>query len=521
MTQWVLSQQITLSQLLEPVLGKFHLTQESEQVETLSVLDDFENHIIRSDAMLVQRGQQYRLYLPEKNSPDDAEPLEHKQRARLEFAADLPESGFRQELKALIGFRKLEAVCQFELQRQEWVLRNRDDKAVVKLEWLQTGNSQAVEHAGDPESDNASEIHQVLITRAIRGYDKPFRKVEKHLTASGASLCEGSVAHVLLALSGYRPTDYTLKPDIPLNETMTAREAVSLICLTTLKTARRNESGMMNTIEDTEYLHDFRVCLRKVRSLVSLLKGVFPEADFLQLKEQLAEFARQTNDLRDLDVYLLKQDNYLNRLPPHLRPGLPAMFQDFSRRRTRARKELKDWLGQAAFQRRMEQVMQRFETLHELPETDLSSTNIRDLIFKKARRRFEKIGTMGLAITPETPDEDVHELRIQCKKLRYLLDMFAPLFDAEHLSLFTGRLRKLQNTLGKFNDYSVQQASLLSYLESGKREKTLATSLGALILMLSQSQQAEREKVESRFADFYGEETRQLADQLFNEESVS
>ena len=61
--------------------------------------------------------------------------------------------------------------------------------------------------------------------------------------------------------------------------------------------------------------------------------------------------------------------------------------------------------------------------------------------------------------------EAVHRLRIECKKLRYLMEFFAELFPKEEGSAVLRLLRRLQTRLGEFNDALVQQRSLMNYWE--------------------------------------------------------
>ncbi len=75
------------------------------------------------------------------------------------------------------------------------------------------------------------------------------------------------------------------------------------------------------------------------------------------------------------------------------------------------------------------------------------------------------------------PDEAVHQVRIQCKKLRYLVEFFSELLPAEETEHIEKQLRRLQNTLGLFNDYSVQQRSLLSYWERKRKEPATTRNL--------------------------------------------
>jgi CHAD domain-containing protein len=121
-----------------------------------------------------------------------------------------------------------------------------------------------------------------------------------------------------------------------------------------------------------------------------------------------------------------------------------------------------------------------------------------------------------LAITPETQDEEVHELRIEAKKFRYLLEFFATLYQTKKIKQLVNRLKVLQDNLGRFNDFSVQQESLNTYLQGHQNNAEMAKSIGALLMVLAQKQIEERGHVEERFAGFANAVTAKLVHELFD-----
>ena len=58
------------------------------------------------------------------------------------------------------------------------------------------------------------------------------------------------------------------------------------------------------------------------------------------------------------------------------------------------------------------------------------------------------------------PRDDIHRVRKRAKELRYLLEMFGPVFVREGLDPVVQRLRSLQDTLGEFQDAEVQRSWL-------------------------------------------------------------
>ncbi len=75
---------------------------------------------------------------------------------------------------------------------------------------------------------------------------------------------------------------------------------------------------------------------------------------------------------------------------------------------------------------------------------------------RKVRR-----GVAGLNET--TPAEAVHELRVQAKKLRYLVDVAPGSSNETDVKQVLTALKALQRVLGDFNDAHVQAARLIEY----------------------------------------------------------
>ena len=65
----------------------------------------------------------------------------------------------------------------------------------------------------------------------------------------------------------------------------------------------------------------------------------------------------------------------------------------------------------------------------------------------------------GRAIGPDSPPEEMHELRKSCKKLRYLMEFFQSLYPAVEVRGCQA-LKTILDNLGGFQDLAVQAAHL-------------------------------------------------------------
>ena len=222
------------------------------------------------------------------------------------------------------------------------------------------------------------------------------------------------------------------------------------------------------------------------------------------MRKILGDLARHTNRLRDMDVYLLARDEYLGMLPPELRPALDEMFEDFTDERDREFRQTVSKMQAPSSHRLLREINDFFseETLHKpSPAADLP---VGPLVYRRIYKRYRKIREIAAKIGAETPDNVVHQIRIECKKLRYLMEFFAELFPREEGAVMLKMLRRLQNHLGEFNDASVQQKSLLNYFELKKSGTEVALGLGGLISILYHRQQQTRGCVEQALEGFCG-----------------
>ena len=94
------------------------------------------------------------------------------------------------------------------------------------------------------------------------------------------------------------------------------------------------------------------------------------------------------------------------------------------------------------------------------------------------------------------------------------------MYPAKKIKGLIKALKQLQDNLGLFNDYSVQQGSLQTFIETHackgrKRDLVIAKSVGALIAMLYQKQLQERSRVISNFEKFDSPKIQQQFRELF------
>jgi CHAD domain-containing protein len=492
--------------VLAAVRERFELASAGAHERVLDYFDTFDWSLYRKKRCLVREGTELRL-----------EPLDGQRilaRAALppsgmiRFACDLGPGPLRSCLDDLAGVRALLHLVTVRIDERRWRLLNEDAKTVVHLA------------AGDLSLDRGEQRIAVLtgmVLRPMRGYDAEADRVRSLLADAGAGAPVRRLLPPSLAAAGIEPCSYSGKVAVELDADLSAREATCRVLRHLLDTVRANESGVRRDV-DTEFLHDFRVAMRRTRVALATLKQVFPPEVVGAFKRDFKAIGKITGPVRDLDVYLLREEEYAEFLPYDLRPGLDLLFADLRRRRTAAQEELVAYLESDTYRETMEH-WESFlapEQQRGLALSRRATWTAAELSRWAIGRRYRRMLRRGVAIGPDSPDSELHNLRIDGKKLRYLLEFFATILPATARKRLVGQLKRLQDNLGLFNDLVVQIADLHAMLrdapmvEGGRDGDVSAAAIGGLLVRLHERKQEVRAEYAASFASFAAAQTTEL-----------
>ena len=218
---------------------------------------------------------------------------------------------------------------------------------------------------------------------------------------------------------------------------------------------RRHEPAVRRD-EDPIHLHDYRVALRRARSLVSAGREVFPDTPRRALAADMSALSRVTSEVRDLDVLAEAVTAGATTISEELAEGTDLLLAALRLRRRTCRTAMEHHLGSEQ-QRRMIRTWQHLGSVYRVggeapgPAALRSTGQVVDAALASAFGRVRSAGRVAHA-TDEL--EDWHELRKRLKRLRYLSVAFAPLYPEGSLDQVVRRLRKLQNVLGRLQDHA-------------------------------------------------------------------
>jgi CHAD domain-containing protein len=500
-----LPEEVGLQQLIDQLAADYVIRAEAFETESFTIYDTFDWRLFNKSLVLFRVGD--RLCL--RRLDDDEIILSLETKDQPVFVWDLPNSDLKAQLTPIVEMRALLKLASIRTSSASYRLLNLDEKTVL---WL-TGE----ELWPSPERDGPALAAYVRV-KPVRGYSKYAKQVIKRWQE--LRLVEADdIYFKALVSAGKTAGDYSTKLEFKLSPDMRAGEATKVILRFLLDLIKTNEPYVKQDI-DTEFLHDFRVAVRRTRSLLSQVKGVFPEEISSRFRADFAYIGRLSNQLRDLDVYLLSENGCRQQLPEILRDDIEPLFELLRRKRSRALQDTIDGLNST----RYGQIIQNWavflnEPAHLSSLAPNAGRPVLELAQERIYKRYKRIIKSGKRILEHSEEDRLHALRIECKKLRYLIEFFSSLFPADEIDLLTKQLKKLQNNLGDFNDLSVQQAYLLSLAVELPAGNPLSPptllAIGSLIGTLDAAKQQTKADFAQTFIDFDSPANRKLFKTLF------
>jgi len=232
---------------------------------------------------------------------------------------------------------------------------------------------------------------------------------------------------------------------------------------------------------DIEGVHQMRVTFRRMRSVLSSFRTAVPKEVSEYWSEELGWLASQLGMARDLDVFI---DEGLGAVWGKLPlPGQEKMLALAETHRAKAYEQVREMLDGERYARMKRDFPEWFKSAAwekaEIKDKvrkklDLSVTAFSRKLLDRLERRVLEAGTD----VDKYDAPQMHRLRIECKKLRYGAEFFAPITPG--LDVFIGHMKGLQDLLGIMNDVSVME-HLLELLLEGQSDPDVLRYSGGLV----------------------------------------
>ena len=410
--------------------------------------------------------------------------------------ADVLPGPVRDAVASVSGIRALMVTSDETRRVRRLELLNEDGKTVARVE------------LDEPASAGGAQSR--LTVRTLRGYEEEARRAARVLARLGLVAVE----------HGEDREPSSAPPMAGLDREAPASVLLSRALSDFLATMRENLPGLLDDV-DTEFLHDFRVAVRRTRAILKLGRPFLPDVMRSRWEPAFKWLGDLTTPVRDLDVYELDLPTMAGWLVAADPTDLEPFATHLRSRRAAERRALVRGLRSTRFRRLMMEWHQELAQLCDTPDTSgeagreqLSAGQMADRSISRAYRR---VARGGAAISRDSPAEDLHTLRKRCKELRYALEVSAPVVAKGPRRHVVTDLKSLQDVLGRFQDSEVQRQALRGFAEEMMADGTPSAAvlaMGELIGHLDAEQDRARREFDGAFAHFARPSSQQLMHQL-------
>ncbi len=277
--------------------------------------------------------------------------------------------------------------------------------------------------------------------------------------------------------------------------------------------------------EDIEYIHRMRVASRRLRAALPLFQSCFLKKQYAKWTEEIREITRALGEARDCDVQIAYLTKYQKRsekawqngkkeggAEPPTSPAVQYLLADLKKRRRLLQKEVLRALAVLEKNHAVDEMRIAFGE-PDLPVKGGMKQAFAYGIAPVAAIRIEQRLCDLLAFEPWVSHPEAvaehHATRIAAKKLRYTLEVYAPVYRL-NLQKPIARVKAVQEALGDLHDCDVwidtitllllRERSLLRSEKEAKRPDT--RTLSSLKIFLAERER-ERKALYRHFVRYW------------------
>ncbi|PJF36927.1 MAG: hypothetical protein CUN49_02870 [Candidatus Thermofonsia Clade 1 bacterium] len=225
--------------------------------------------------------------------------------------------------------------------------------------------------------------------------------------------------------------------------------------------------------DESEAVHQMRVATRRLRSTLRIFRSYYRQSVLRPWRAVLKRTAELLGKVRDLDVYREHMARYAKAQPSASRRDLRLINAQLGERHAALRAQLCDYLNSAEYNAFLSEFAAFLQTPFAAARRQAEAQPVPRRICEIAPRLIYKQYGVVRAYAPylETASlERLHALRIEVKRLRYLIEAFGELLGAQ-AEMVIDACKALQDFLGELQDAKVAAQLSELYLPNLRRGK--------------------------------------------------
>ncbi|MEW6128283.1 MAG: CHAD domain-containing protein [Acidobacteriota bacterium] len=225
----------------------------------------------------------------------------------------------------------------------------------------------------------------------------------------------------------------------------------------------RNYYSLVLDTQEVEAIHKMRVTTRRLQASLDLLEIDKAERSIGKLKKRLRRLRGKLSEVRNYDVFLiiLEQEAGKRRT---VNPPFASLEEELRRRRALRADKMMQYLRKIDFNKFFAILKMDWESSNQ-GEVSLAHLADDKAIAGRAAARIEQrlreFKDRAINAQPITHPEELHQLRIAAKRLRYLLEIATDMGIRGNLTAL-GWLRALQDKIGDWHDFEAIEDEIIN-----------------------------------------------------------
>jgi inorganic triphosphatase YgiF len=331
--------------------------------------------------------------------------------------------------------QKLKPIFTSEVARTVWNLRlpsGDEIESALDLGRLECNGQTAAISEFELELKSGQLVH--LVDFAI--------DLQRDISLLIASASKAERGYALLLL---RPTAAVKATPLHLSPKMTAAQAFAEIASNCLAQIKANQLGALQG-GDVESLHQLRIGLLRLRSLIKIFRDQLPTSQSLQ--QELAWLSSQLSKARDWDVLAGSTlPELIRQLPSEI--SLSALQRAAEEKSHQLHQNLSSITAEPRYTKLFLGLTRLLQEGSLLQQTDKQCrlTSLSRKLLARGRRRIQRRSTFQ-----EADQKARHRLRAAVKTARYECEFFQSLCKRRQSRSYLKALTALQEALGRQND---------------------------------------------------------------------
>lgn len=253
--------------------------------------------------------------------------------------------------------------------------------------------------------------------------------------------------------------------------------------------------------DDPEDLHDLRVAARRLRSDLRTFGPLLDQHWANWLRDELAWLGGEVGRGRDADVLAERLRNGIAALPVEERNAAARLLHRVDATTLEGREHVVEALSGDRYVALLDALVEAANAPRfAVDPPDIDQQRARKVVAELVRKPWRRVRRAVDALSSDSPDSALHQVRIRSKRARYAAEAVSPLFGRD-ARRFARAMADVQTVLGDHQDTVVAEAWLRA---AAKEDPPSRLAIGELINV----QRSERRQLRNTFKSVWKKASR-------------